>query len=605
MRNLLRSTPAYLIIVSFLFVTLHHEPASAQQTPRAATGVADILAKVSGDTLMDRLRELCGEKTVRLWRKDTLITNRFDGRDSVNNELAGDYLETELLRHGLLAGSQRFQDRGRNIIALQPGATHPDIMYIICAHYDAASPGHPGADDNGTGTAAVLEAARLLSRHSFDYTIAYILWDAEERGLVGSNDYARAARARGDSILGVINLDMIGYDSDNNLRAALQYNLPIGLPLVETMIAVNDSFNLGLDHYVELNSTTPSDNYSFTKQAYASFLLIEDWKDFTPHYHKATDRPSTINVNFFTRMTKNAIGALALLAGLRDDPRVPLPIAPAAGQTGVSDPVVFVWTEEEGAGRYHLQVATDASFGSIVYDNDMLGEATVTVPGLSSWTQYYWRVRACGADGCSRWSEFLSFRTMVGAPLMLTPLAGEQPPYDAVSISWQAVDGARHYELQVSEFVNFGVLEKEEQSLVGTTYVTALAAGTQYHVRVRAVSDDGSGAWSAPTSFTTSTVADIAALRGPVMPRLFTPSPHPFGDRVVLRFSLSTASEAHLELHDLAGRRVLVVGEGWYESGVSEIPVDMSLLPAGVYLLTLQTPDGVHGMTVLHRARNN
>ncbi|MBR9974201.1 MAG: M28 family metallopeptidase [Bacteroidetes bacterium] len=605
MRTFLRSTPAVLTLVSFMLVTLHHLPVSAQQAPRAATGVADILAKVSGDTLMDRLRELCGEKLVRVGGGETLITNRFDGRDSVDNELAGDYLEQELLRHGLLAGSQRFQDRGRNIIGLQPGAAHPDIMYIICAHYDAALPRDPGADDNGTGTAAVLEAARLLSRHSFDYTIAYIFWDAEERGLVGSNDYARAARARGDSIIGVLNLDMIGYDSDNNSRAALQYNLDIGLPLVEKMLAVNDSFNLGLDLYVELKSTTPSDNYSFTKQAYPSFLLIEDWKDFTPHYHKATDRPSTINVTFFTRMTKNAIGALSLLAGLRDDPRVPLPIAPTAGQTGVSDPVVFVWTEEEGADRYHLQVATDASFNSLVYESDMLGEATVTVAGLTPWTSHYWRVRACGADGCSRWSEFRSFRTMVGAPVMRSPLADEQPAYDAVAISWQPVDGARHYELQVSEFVNFGVLERDAQSLLDTTYVTGLEAGTTYHVRVRAVSEDGPGAWSVPTSFTTSTVADIAALRGPFIPQLFTPSPHPFGDRVVLRFSLPKASVAHIELQDLAGRRVMVLGEGWYESGHSEIQVDMSRLPGGVYLLTLRTPDGAHAKTVLHRERNN
>jgi hypothetical protein len=604
-RNLLLSTPAFLIIVSFMFVTLHHEPVSAQQAQRAATGVVDILAKVSGDTLMDRLRELCGEKPVRIGGEDQLITNRFDGRDSVDNELAGDYLEQELLRHGLLAGSQRFQDRGRNVIGLQPGVTHPDIMYIICAHYDAAFPHHPGADDNGTGTAAVLEAARLLSRHNFDFTIAYILWDAEERGLVGSNDYARAARMRGDSILGVLNLDMIGYDSDNNSRAALQYNLPIGLPLVETMLAVNDSFNIGLDLYVELESTTPSDNYSFTRQSYPSFLFIEDWKDFTPHYHKESDLPSTINVTFFTRMTKNAIGALALLAGLREDPRVPLPIAPAAGATGVADPVVFVWSDEEGSDRYHLQVASDASFLTLLFDRDTLHEATATVTGLAHWTHHYWRVRACGPTGCSRWSEFRSFRTMVGAPAIVRPLPGEEAPFDEVRLAWQPVDGARGYHLQISAFMNFGILEREERDLIDTTYVTALTAGTRYHVRVRAVSEEGPGAWSVPASFTTSTVADIAALHAPVMPQLFVPSPQPFGDRAVLRFVLPRASTARFELHDLAGRRVSVLAEGWYESGHSEIHVDMPPQPGGVYILTLWTPDGVHSRTVLRRGRSN
>ena len=600
MRALLRSIPRVLTVASLMFAMLPCIPANAQQSPPAAPGIGDIIAQVSGDSLMDRLRELCGEKAVFVGGEEVLITNRFDGKDSADNELAGDWLERELLRHGLLAGSQRFQDRGRNILGLQPGVTHPDITFIICAHYDAAQFRYPGADDNGTGTAAVLEAARLLSRHSFDYSIAYILWDAEERGLVGSNDYARAARARGDSILGVINLDMIGYDSDNDLRAALQYNLPIGLPLVETLVAVNDSFDLGLDLYVELKPTTPSDNYSFTKQDYAAFLLIEDWKDFTPHYHKTGDRPSTINQGYFTRMTKAGIGTLALLAGLRDEPRVPLPIAPVNGGTGASDPVVFTWTEEDGTDRYHLQVASDASFAAMLYDNDQLTAATETVGGLPPWTRLYWRVRACGAEGCSRWSEFWNFRTMVGTPDIVSPLPDEELPYDAVRFAWHPVDGALHYQLQLSEFANFGVLEREETGITDTAFATALGMSTQFHARLRAVSEDGPGSWSVPVRFATSSVAGLDGLAAPPQPRLYTPSPHPFADRTSVRFELPTASAVRLALYDLTGRQVMLLGEGWYDAGEHMAGMDASTLTPGLYLLRLTAGSTPSQRLVLH-----
>lgn len=320
--NIERSTVSIrrvFVVTMFLVTIVAMRPAVAQeQRSSAAPGIGAIIARVSPDSLMDRVRELCGEKRIRVLGMDTLITNRFDGRDSANNELAGDYLERELLRQGLNAGSQPFGDRGRNIIGIQRGAIHPEISYIICAHYDAAVFEYPAADDNASGTAGVLEAARLLAPLTFDYTIHYILWDGEERGLVGSRDYARAARLRGDSILGVINLDMIGWDSDGDARTTLQYNLPIAEPLIEAMRTVNDSFSLGLDMVPEVKPTTPSDSYSFAQSGYPAFLFIEDFADFTPHYHKATDLPGTLNVPFFTAMTRAAVGALAMLAGLRD-----------------------------------------------------------------------------------------------------------------------------------------------------------------------------------------------------------------------------------------------------------------------------------------------
>ena len=88
-------------------------------------------------------------------------------------------------------------------------------MVIVCAHYDStstqATTHAPGADDNASGTAAVMEMARVLAGYQFDYTIKFIAFSAEEWGLYGSRHYAQAAKQRGEQIVGVVNLDMIGY----------------------------------------------------------------------------------------------------------------------------------------------------------------------------------------------------------------------------------------------------------------------------------------------------------------------------------------------------------------------------------------------------------
>ncbi|PLX25729.1 MAG: hypothetical protein C0600_11700 [Ignavibacteria bacterium] len=288
----------------------------SQTVMQRDAGIVSILQSVSPDTLMVRVRELCGEFTVQVKGTPTLIANRLDGFETQNNELAGDYLEEKLGVYGLDVRSERFQDRGRNVIAVQPGQSHPDIKYIICAHYDAARFEYPAADDNASGTAAVLEAARLLSGYEFDFSIEYCLWDAEERGLVGSRYYAQTARQRGDSILGVLNLDMIAYDSDNDMTATLEYNTDDGLELVWMMQSINTSYDVGLDLVVRKRSSTPSDNYSFTQAGYPSFLFIEDWADFNANYHGTKDTPDNLNVPYFTAITRVALGGLAQLAGL-------------------------------------------------------------------------------------------------------------------------------------------------------------------------------------------------------------------------------------------------------------------------------------------------
>jgi len=77
-----------------------------------------------------------------------------------------------------------------NVVGTIPGCLHPEQYYIVGAHYDSVN--NPGADDNGSGTAGVLELARVFSQYAFESSVLFIAFDREEQGLVGSNAHPAA-----------------------------------------------------------------------------------------------------------------------------------------------------------------------------------------------------------------------------------------------------------------------------------------------------------------------------------------------------------------------------------------------------------------------------
>jgi len=106
----------------------------------------------------------------------------------------------------------------KNVIATIPGLDYPNKVYIVCAHFDSKSEKRlvyaPGADDNASGCAAVLEVARVLSSYHFKHTIKFIFFSREENGQNGSRAYIRSINPNEEKIIGVINIDMIAFGSD-------------------------------------------------------------------------------------------------------------------------------------------------------------------------------------------------------------------------------------------------------------------------------------------------------------------------------------------------------------------------------------------------------
>ena len=103
---------------------------------------------------------------------------------------------------------------GTNIVGRRVGTTRPDEIVVIAAHFDSV-PDCPGADDNASGSAGVIEAARVLAKFDFERTLVVALWDQEEINFGGVEAYVSEAVANGDNVVGNFNLEMIAYFDDN------------------------------------------------------------------------------------------------------------------------------------------------------------------------------------------------------------------------------------------------------------------------------------------------------------------------------------------------------------------------------------------------------
>ncbi len=207
----------------------------------------------------------------------------------------------------------------QNVIATQTGTLYPNRYWVICGHLDSTSPNPyydaPGADDNGSGSAAVIEAARIMSQYQFEYTVKYMLFGGEEQGLYGSAYYASQASAAGDSIMGVVNLDMIFYGPAGNDIAWLHYNTASS-GLGVAFQAISDTYVPALVKQVASSPSSASDHASFWYNGYAAMLNIERQVFSNPYYHQTSDLMANYlqYFPFGTNMAKASIATVAYLA---------------------------------------------------------------------------------------------------------------------------------------------------------------------------------------------------------------------------------------------------------------------------------------------------
>ncbi len=302
------------IILLLLFII------SAQSFLHSQSPVVQaVINQTNIDSLVYFVKELSGEVQTIIGGSPYTIVSR--NKSNPSNDKAADYIKQKLSSYGLTTFDQWFSATGRNVYGVKTGTQYPNKKYMICAHYDDMPTGTtaPGADDNGSGTAAVIEAARIFSQYSSKYTIIFALWDEEEQGLVGSAYYALQAHNAGDSIMGVINMDMIAWDNDNDGVGEIHIrNYGNSNALKDTMVQVNTTYSLGVTPSIQNPGTTASDQASFWNNGYGALLLIEEYYggDFNAYYHTVNDKLMYFNQSYFLKMSKLAFGTVATLAKL-------------------------------------------------------------------------------------------------------------------------------------------------------------------------------------------------------------------------------------------------------------------------------------------------
>lgn len=322
------------------------------------------------------------------------------------NKLAGGYLFEAYTSFGYDPQYQWFEGRGAlggqtaNVIATLKGTVNPELVYVVSSHYDSVS-GGPGADDDSSGTAALLEAARILARHPQPATIVFASFTGEESGLLGSREFVRRAIADKVRVVGALNNDMIGWANDHRLDNTIRYSNP-GIRDIQHAAAMQFTQLITYDalYYKGTDAAAYYDAYGDIVGGIGSYPVLGN-----PHYHQPHDVLETINHQLVTEVAKTTAATLMLLASspsrltdLKVDSyqngtaRLSWKPSPEAGVTGyivayVADVAYVAYRASGGADKPEAQQMTvrkpsatvKAAPGSIV------SVKAVTAKGLEGW----------------------------------------------------------------------------------------------------------------------------------------------------------------------------------------------------------------------------
>ncbi|MDD3050990.1 MAG: M28 family peptidase [Candidatus Cloacimonetes bacterium] len=237
---------------------------------------------------------------------------------------AQNWLQEQFLAYDLNVVLQDFSMPGGastdNVIAYQPGILYPDEYVIVGGHYDSISNDGdaPGADDNASGTSAVLEIARVLSQYEFDRTIIYCAFSGEEYGLYGSQYFVQQAVQQGYNILGYFNLDMIGYLHPGNQILTHMIAPASAAELVNFYTNVNAVYQPDFIIGQGVLTGGDSDHTPFNNAGYMGIFPFEDTEHYSPYIHTSNDLigPSMNSIDMASVFTKATMASVATMSSM-------------------------------------------------------------------------------------------------------------------------------------------------------------------------------------------------------------------------------------------------------------------------------------------------
>ena len=234
---------------------------------------------------------------------------------------AQNWLVTRLNSLGLTTTTFDYDSGADVVIGEKLGATDPSRIVIVGAHYDSvnwqgsASSPAPGADDDASGTAGVLEIARVLANEDFDFTIRFCAFSGEEMGLLGSEAYAAHLEAIGADVIGMIQLDMTAYRAPGDTQSVGFVTNDTDTALNNFAMDVYSAYVPGLIINIGALSGGTSDHRSFFNHGFPAIFPFEDLGSYSPYIHTPSDITG-ISANDFQLSEMITAGALATVAEL-------------------------------------------------------------------------------------------------------------------------------------------------------------------------------------------------------------------------------------------------------------------------------------------------
>lgn len=439
-----------LITILLAFVTVVNALYPSQEELKAESNVLKSAKIIRDWKLMDynstrvdfgdMLNQVNADSIIWFMQQLQDFTTRFSG--APNRFAVADWIKNQFLRFGITnAHTELFYAENLdqyNAVATIPGSVDAEKYIIIGGHHDSITFGSdpmisaPGADDNASGAAAVLEIARIMKANNYqpECTIKFITFAFEEMGGYGSQFDVQNTLQAGDDIKFVIIFDMIA-----NCTAA-QGNWIFHIIPYEGSEGYNDlAYNLIDTHtslipyieYAELNSHA-SDSYFYWIAGFPTIMYHE--AQFSPYYHSINDVVANCNPQY----VKEAVKASAAAAITVD--QIPSPVDTVQViETGTGNTLLVNWSNigmEPDVVLYKVYAKLASQLNPIQYTTT---STTFTIPNLVSDSLYYIGVAAVDSDGNEGLTNYVAFtpHLIPQVPAGLT----EAPQMHAVILAWQ------------------------------------------------------------------------------------------------------------------------------------------------------------------------
>ena len=322
----LRLVVFFLIALCFLIYTVHM-PNTSYSGPFKPLSESELLLKDNLKKHLYLLAEKIGERNI--WHYNEL-------------NASADYIENTLAELGYDVSKQEYKIENKalkNIEAELVGSSKPEEIIIVGAHYDSVI-GSPGANDNASGVAAVLEIARLLSKEKLPRTLRMVAFVNEEPPFfqtekMGSRIYAARSRKRGEKVVAMFSLETIGYYSDE--PGSQHYPFPFGSFYPDTGNFIGFVGNISSRKLVRkalssFRKNTPfpseglaapgwfigigwSDHWSFWKEGYPAVMITDTALFRYEQYHTMEDTPDKIDYDRTARVVEGISRVVSELAG--------------------------------------------------------------------------------------------------------------------------------------------------------------------------------------------------------------------------------------------------------------------------------------------------